>query len=464
MTLTDLNQQRVGLIGFGVENRALLNYLVEQGARVTVCDQSTEIADLPEGIEARLGDDYLNNLTDFSIIFRSPGVPFLTREIQAARQSGVIISSQTKLFFELSPAKIIGVTGTKGKGTTTSLIHAMLVKANQKGELEGQAYLAGNIGLPPIDLLAKLTPQDWVVLELSSFQLQDLTSSPHIAVVLTVGLDHLDHHRDEAEYISAKKNIARYQTPSDCLIYHEDSLTSSLFTNESPARIRSFSRNHPVDDGAFVDQSRQPNQLICRTPGRDDLTICSVSEIQLVGDFNQENVLAASLASLEAGVPNLTVREAIKEFKGLAHRLQFVATKNKVSYYDNSYSTTPESAIASIKSFDQPITLIVGGSSKGANFEELVEAIVSSSVANVICIGQEGEQIYELLTDQGAKAKLWQGGQTMDEIVTLASKVSGPGDVVLLSPAAASFDMFKNYADRGDQFCRSVLQLMGDGE
>lgn len=459
MSSTELHGKKVALLGFGVENRALLSYLLEQGAQVTICDQNEELIDVPDGVQTHLGPDYLQSLGDFSVVFRTPGIPYLSREIQEARQAGVVISSQTKLFMERCPAQIIGVTGTKGKGTTSSLTQAMLDKATTKGELVGQAYLAGNIGEPPIALLSKLTERDWVVLEMSSFQLQDLTQSPHIAVVLTVGLDHLDHHRDEAEYISAKKNIVRYQTPADYLVVHQDSLTSSLFADETPATVYSFSRMYPVELGAFVDSTEKPPTLLFRHSDQIDQTICTADDIQLVGEFNYENVLASALASHLVGVSFETMREAIREFKGLPHRLQLIAEKNGVGYYDNSYSTTPESAIASVHAFTQPITLIVGGSSKGADFTELVEAVVNSTVKTIICIGQEGERLFELFEQLGTSQSLLRGGSTMAEIVEQAAQVSEPGSVVLLSPACASFDMFKNYGDRGDQFQSQVKSL-----
>jgi UDP-N-acetylmuramoylalanine--D-glutamate ligase len=451
--MIELRDKKVALLGYGVENRALLPYLLDQGAQVTVCDQNEELSDLPSGVQQRLGPDYLENLADFSIVFRTPGIPYLSRQLQEARHSGVTISSQSKLFMERCPAQMIGVTGTKGKGTTSSLIHAIL---QQSGKT---SYLAGNIGQPPIELLEKLTEHDWVVLELSSFQLQDLTQSPHIAVVLTVGLDHMDHHRDEAEYISAKKNIVRYQTPSDFLVVHQDSLTSSLFVHETPAVIYGFSRLTEVEQGGFVDTSEKPATLVLRKPNEIDRLLCTTDDVQLVGDFNLENVLAASLAAHLAGASIDAIKEAVRQFEGLPHRLQFVAEKKGVRYFDNSYSTTPESAIASIQAFSQPITVILGGSSKGADFTELVEAVTNSSVSSIICIGQEGERLYELFEEAGGSQQLIQGGSIMTEIVRQAAEATEEGGIVLLSPACASFGMFKNYGDRGDQFQAQVKSL-----
>jgi UDP-N-acetylmuramoylalanine--D-glutamate ligase len=456
----ELRNKSVALLGYGVENKALLPYLQEQGAIITICDKNEELTDLPDGIATRLGESYLDSLTDFDIVFRSPGLPYLSKPIQAGRQAGVVVNSQTKLFLEECPAQIIGVTGTKGKGTTSSLIHAMLTAAAEKGKLPGKTYIAGNIGTPPVGLLGQLTAEDWVVLEMSSFQLQDVTISPTIAVVLNVTIDHLDHHRDEAEYISAKKNIARYQKPTDSLVVNLDSLTSTLFADESPAHTYFYSRQKSVDDGAFVERELGDDRIVLRLPGWGEQVVCQAKEVKLVGEYNLENVTAAITAAALAGADMESIREGATTFTGLAHRLQFVAEVDGVSYYDDSKATTPDSTAAAVLAFQQPLVLIVGGSSKGADFTELVQAIVGSSATTVICIGQEGKRIQEMLMDYQAPQEIIEGGQSMTEIVAQAQAAAQSGGVVLLSPAAASFDMFANAEDRGNQFQTAVKSLM----
>lgn len=448
----DLANKPVALLGFGVENQALLPYLLRQGAKVTVCDQN-ETLGLPSGIGSRLGQDYLQKLEDFAIVFRTPGIPYLTRELQEARQAGVQISSQTQLFFEACPAKVIGVTGTKGKGTTASLIKAIL-DIDKK-----PAYLAGNIGQPPVNLLGKLTPDDWVILELSSFQLQDLKKSPHIAVVLNVTPDHLDHHRDEAEYISAKKNLVRWQTPADFLVINQESITSLLFADETPAKTLFFSRQKSVGLGCFVEHRLGADQIILRPDGQPEQVVCPVSAIKLIGAYNLENVTAAIAAASLVGVQLESLRRGVTSFSGLPHRLQFVATVKGVDYYDDSKATTPEATIAAILSFDRPVTLIIGGSSKGADYTELVEQMVGSQVKQIICIGQEGERLTGLLRSAGLAERVVSGALDMASIVSQARQLTEPGGVVLLSPAAASFDMFKNAEDRGDQFQAAVTAV-----
>lgn len=454
----ELQGKKVAVVGLGVNNADLPAYLLKHGAEVTICDANETLPQDNPALTYQLGKDYLADLSRFDIIFRTPGIPYLTRELQAARQTGVILSSQTDLFLRTFPGKVIGVTGTKGKGTTSSLIYSILAKAKEQGEIEGSVYLAGNIGASPLQFLDTASPSDWTVLELSSFQLQGLEVSPHVAVILNVTIDHLDHHRDEAEYISAKKHIVRYQKPSDVAIMCLDSLTSVLFADETPAQTYFFSRQKSVDQGTFVKTIEGDHQIVLRLSG-GEAAICGVSDVQLVGAYNLENVTAAITAAALAGASVESIRSAVTTFTGLPHRLQFVAEIAGVRYYDDSYATVPDATIAAIQSFDQPIVLIVGGSSKNADFTELVEAIAKSTVKTVICIGTEGEKIKQLLEEIGVAVDIQSGQRTMHEIVTVASASAQPGGVVLLSPAAASFGMFRNYGERGDLFQQEVKLL-----
>lgn len=466
MSEADLQGKRVALLGYGLENKALLPYLKRSGCELTILDHNESLA-IPDGVAARLGQNYLEDLTDFEIIFRSPGIPYLTRELQAAKQQGVIITSQTKLFLEQCPCAVIGVTGTKGKSTTASLIEACLSKAVAAGRLPGKIHLVGNIGRPPIEVLPLINRQDWVVFELSSFQLQDLTVSPNIAVVLNVSLDHLDHHRDEAEYISAKKNIVRYQTPSDFLILSLDSLTSMLFADESPAQAYFYSRLKSVDRGCYLLRQLGDDQLILRLPGREDEVICRRADLKLVGQFAVENAAAAAAAAALAGADTNSIREGLTEFTGLPHRLELVGTAKDVRYYNDSKSTTPDSTAAAILSFTDPITLILGGVTKGADYQDLAKLIPGTSVKHIICIGQSANELSELFTeyflpsDNNTGPSITIESGEMTNIVTLAESITPAGGIVLLSPAAASFDMFKNAEDRGEQFRAAVLKLPG---
>lgn len=410
--MLDFRDKTVALLGFGLEAQALLPYLQERGAKVTVCDQKTDLK-IP-GVELRLGPDYLKNVKFFDVIFRSPGISFWKPEIQEAFNTGTLVTSQIKYFIHETRAKVIGVTGTKGKSTTASILKAILDKAKERGEITGNVYLGGNIGVPVIDLLDKATSKDWVVLELSSFQLQDLDKSPHIAVILPITDDHLDYHESREEYVDSKRNIVRYQTPNDYLVTNADLKTAGNKVGYDPNDVHG-----------------------------DPL---------LPGKHNLENFSAAAAAARIVGASKESIADAIFTFRGLPHRLQYVTEKDGIKYYDDSKSTTPESTMAAISSFTEPTVLILGGKDKGLDYSNLVVAIKNSRVKGVVCIGEVGARLVSELNGVRVEANMF-------EIVKKAAEMAEPGDVVLLSPAAASFDMFKNAEDRGEQFQNAVASL-----
>ncbi len=451
---TDYHGKKVAVLGYGINNKELIPFLLARGADVTVCDKNETIEQTP-GVHYQLGDSYLSGLNNFDIIFRTPGIPFLTPEIQEAKNQGVIISSQTQLFLEECPAKTIGVTGTKGKGTTASLIAHLLERAQKEGELPGRTFLAGNIGRSAIGLLAELTENDWVVLELSSFQLQDMTLSPHIAVILSVTSDHLDHHHSLEEYREAKKNLVRYQSPQDYVVVLHDSPVSMTFLDQTHAMPFFFSTQQMVNPGAFV----HGDYLYYQPSNNEAFGIAALSDVRLVGRYNLQNVTAALTVGALLGASPQTLREGVSTFSGLPHRLEFVAEKGGVSYYDDSKSTNPGSTEAAIQAFSQPQTLILGGSSKEADFTSLVNTIKQSSATTIITIGEEGKRIKQLLQEASAPQELVDGAATMPEIVKQAQAATRPGGVVVLSPACASFDMFQNAEDRGNQFKQAVKDL-----
>jgi len=496
--------KKVAILGLGVENLPLAHFLVKKGAEVTVCDKDKDlrfkIKDLGTK-EWRLGPDYLKHLTDFEIVFRTPGLPLNTPELVEAKQKGVEISSAIKLFFDLCPAKIIGITGTKGKGTCATLIYQILKSKflNHKSNV----YLAGNIGNPAISLLPKLKPSDWVVLELSSFQLQDLNKSPHIAVVLNITIDHLDHHRTKKEYVEAKQNIVRHQSKNDFAIINMDYFTSFEFAALTKGRVFWFSRRKFVEEGCFVrwQDIRAKNkgqrakrfgrfgEVILRVDGNVHL-ICPTYEIDLIGSHNLENICAAAVASYLAGARIKDIQKVVTTFKGLEHRLERLGQINGVLYVNDSFSTTPETTIAALESFTSPIILICGGRSKGGNYRQLAKAIVNSSVKSIILIGEMADELEEILNSKSLPAspcEAWQAGlpasgalntlqadqarnklqlqiqnlgfASMENIVKTAQKEARPGDIVLFSPGCASFDMFKNATERGEMFKKTVLKI-----
>jgi UDP-N-acetylmuramoylalanine--D-glutamate ligase len=445
---TDFTNKKVAILGYGVNNAELGPFLIRRGAKVTICDKNGSLPSPPFPTELRLGPNYLKNLTDFDVIFRTPGLPYLTPEIQSARQAGVIITNQTQLFLEECRAKTIGITGTKGKGTTASLIEACFQAAKNQGKFNNNVYVAGNIGASALSLLEKVTPNDWVILELSSFQLQDMTVSPHIAVVLNITSDHLDYHASVEEYQSAKVSIVQYQGEGDYALLYRDSEFVASLVYQTKAQIAYFSRLEPVEAGAFVENG----DIILRKPEFDDQIICQRSDIKLIGDYNLENVTAAVAAAAAAGLSVEAIRSGVIAFPGLHHRLEFIAEKGGVKFYDDSKATTPDATIAAIESFGHPITLIIGGSS--------IQSINDSMVEAVVYIGVEGDTINRLLEEKKVSVNRIAGGTTMKEIVQKTTEVTRPGGIVLLSPAAASFGLFKNAEDRGNQFQAAVKAII----
>lgn len=425
--------QKIAVIGEGVEGKSSALFLEKRGAKVEIRDKKQD-------------DDYLADLNRFDLVVRSPGVKLSELE----KVSKEKITSQIKLFFDLCPTKnIIGVTGTKGKGTTSTLIYEMLKAA------DFDAYLGGNIGVPPFEFLEKLTPESWVVLEMSSFQLQDLTVSPHIAVMLMTTSEHLDYHKDIQEYIDAKRNILSHQVPEDFAVLNRDYPPSNESDIYTDGKVYFVSREREVEEGCFA----LGNQIILRSKG-NDLPVIDTRELLLRGDHNHENACAATMAAYLAGVRINAITQVLKSFSGLEHRLELVATINNVEYFNDSFSTTPETAIAAIKSFKNPEILVLGGSSKNSDFSELGQVIGDAeNIRAIIGIGEEWARIKEQIKNVRPETLVLEGADSMEKIILAASKLAQPGDVVLLSPACASFGMFKNYKDRGNQFKEEVRKL-----
>lgn len=482
--------KKTAVIGIGVEGISSAKFLLGKGVSVSILDKKTKDQVDKEYLkEARkidvklvLGEKYLKDLSQFSFIVRSPGVKLITSEIKDVISSGANVTSQTKIFFDLAPCQIIGVTGTKGKGTTSSLIFEML-------KLSGKnAYLGGNIGVPPLDFLDKLNEQSIVVLELSSFQLQDLKKSPHIGVMLMTTSEHLDYHKDLPEYIEAKRNLLRFQDKEDLAVINRDyvaSRESDILTN---GQIFQISREDEVSQGCYVKDGKvwikgavaAHENIRVHNAGKFGLKnkkadganahfeiftssprptkVVDIKDILLPGEHNLENVCAAVMAAYLAGVGTQNITQVLKTFKGLEHRLELVGEAKGVRYYDDSFSTTPETAIAAIKAFKEPEILILGGSSKRSDFKELGKTILNSSnIKAIIGIGEEWIRIkFEL---PNSKIPVVEGCKNMKEIIKEARKIAEKGDVVLLSPACASFGMFKNYKDRGNKFKEEVGKL-----
>ena len=413
---------KIVIAGFGVEGQSNLRYFREKfpEADFLVADEREKVDNLPENVAYQTGFSGLENA---DLIVRSPSLP--PKKIKTSGQ----IWSSTNEFFANCPATIIGVTGTKGKGTTCSFISSILHAVDKT------VHLVGNIGVPALDILPKIEKNDIVVYELSSFQLWDLQKYPHVAVVLMIEPDHLNVHADFNDYLAAKANIAKFQTADDYVVYNSQNEFSSSIADASSAQKKEY-----------------PFAL------SDDI----ISAIRLPGRHNVDNACAAILAA-KSILPNVSddeIKKGLSEFTGLPHRLKFVAEKYGVKYYNDSISTTPGSAIAALKAFAEPKILILGGSDKGADYSELAKEIARQNVRLIIINGANADEIRGVLGEEKIDCEIVQLDMaTMKEVAKLAKNKAQSGDVVILSPAAASFDMFKSYSDRGEQFVAAVEEL-----
>lgn len=438
---------KIAILGYGEQGRSALEYWGHKND-VTVCDQKP--VQVPVKITTQIGQGYLDDLERFDLIVRSPAVH--PDDIVQANSEHTLrkVTTVTEEFFRVCPAPVIGVTGTKGKGTTSTLIAKMLEAAGKK------VHLGGNIGVPPLDMLkSNIQPSDYVVLELANFQLIDLHFSPDVAVCLMVAPEHLDWHKSMAEYIESKQQLFRYQTDDALAVFNRLNDLSTEVTNVSPARKISYEvpmagQNPQEQTGAYV----KGNDIYY-----EDTLVCQVSDIKLLGRHNLENVCAAIAAVWKIVDGNTeAITSAIRSFTGLPHRLELVRELNGVKYYDDSFGTTPDTAIVALQALPQPKVLILGGSDKGAKYDKLATAVASSNVRSVVLIGKTAPQIKQALTLAGFMNTV-NGGETMDDIISVAKNAAKSGDVVLLSTACASFGLFKNYKDRGQQF-KSVVDRL----
>lgn len=432
---------RIAIAGYGVEGRANYDYWVKDPSnQLTIVDESEQPkTPLPDGVATILGPGAFEKLDGFDLVIRTAGLaPY---KIKTDGKTW----SATNEFFEKCPAPIIGVTGTKGKGTTSTMIASILEAAGKK------VWLIGNIGVPAIDKLEQISSSDFVVFELSSFQLWDLERSPHIAVVLGVEPEHLDVHKDFQDYVSAKANIRRHQTDDDiCIFFHGNDNTRHIV--ESSSKGRTIRYAIPDDGGVYIyDHQFEVNEHI----------ICSTSVLQVPGDHNKENACAAITVAKQLNISDESIEQGLKSFEGLPHRIEFVRTVDGVDYYNDSFSSSTPAVYAAITSFEKPEIIIMGGVDRGGDFEQLAADISGfSNLKMFILVGEIRHKLAEILYDEHIDAEIREvDAKTMPEIVAYARAVAAPGDVVLLSPGCASFDMFKDFYDRGDQFRESVRAL-----
>ena len=457
VTADEFRGRRVTIIGLGKgrTTAGLARFLVGKGAIVTVSDRESA-EKLSDGL-ARLRDVDVQlvlgpssddlALADAEYVFVIPGIRPRSPTILRALQRSIPVLTEMALFFRLCRAPIIGVTGTKGKTTTTTLIERVLSSGRRR------VVAGGNIGTgAPLHLVDSLTPDDLVVLELSSFQLETLAHSPHVAVVTNVLEDHLDHHGTRDAYVAAKKNIVAWQGPRDIAVLNlDDPSTVALHTGAS-SEVRGYSLSLHPKRGAYLD----PNGDLVLVSGDRRAVLCKATELRVPGRHNVANALAAAIVGDAFDIPADVIGRTLREFEGVARRLETIAEKDAILWVNDSAATTPSATITAIAAYDRTPVLILGGVSKGADFSVLARA-VADRARGVVLIGRAADEIASAVAAADPKGRVAvRRAATLDDAVAAARAMARPGDVVLLSPACASFDMFSSADERGEKFAAIV--------
>lgn len=449
--------KKVAFIGIGVSHRELIPLFAKAGALVTLCDQKGlddlgPIADtlMGLGVHLSLGSNYLDGLDNQDMILRTPGFEFYTPELQSAAKKGAIVTSETELFMENCPCPIVGVTGSDGKTTTTSLIAAMYEQAGQT------VHLGGNIGRPLLPILNTVKETDVAVMELSSFQLISMRTSPHIAVVTNVTPNHLDHHKDMQEYIDAKRNILLYQNEEDIAVLGFENEITRDMEDDVKGECRWFSRLNEVDDGAYLSD----DDILTLAEYDVRIPVVSRSKVSLKGLHNVENILAA-LAVVKDEVPLECMQKVATDFAGVEHRIEYVRTKNGVTWYNDSIATSPTRVIAGLRSFNQKLIVIAGGYDKNIPFEPMAPDVIKS-VKILILMGPAAPKIEQAIKEdenfEQSELKILHA-ENLEQAVQLAQEYAVEDDIVTLSPACASFDAYTNFEERGKAYKELVKNL-----
>ncbi|HHT43152.1 MAG TPA: UDP-N-acetylmuramoyl-L-alanine--D-glutamate ligase [Firmicutes bacterium] len=445
----DWQGRRAAVIGLGISNFALIKFLKDAGAEISARDQKTreELGERLEelkslGVELVLGPDYLDGLDQYDVVLPSPGVPKHLPPLAEAASRGKL-ESEISLLFRYSPSPIYGITGSSGKTTTTSLAWEIMKASGLK------AIIGGNIGTPLITELPRLTPEHKIVLELSSFQLENLEASPQGALITNIAENHLDVHGTMESYIAAKQNIYRYQKPQDFLVLNYDDPESKAMAVEAPGKVFFFSMENRVECGAYL----RGDDLVYVQDGREEI-IVKREELLLRGEHNAANFLAAAVLSCAAGASVEAAAQVARSFQGVPHRLEFVGERNGVLYYNDSIATTPQRTLAALKALSEPIILIAGGYDKQLSFAPLAEA-VHKRVKHLVLLGAAAPKIRQAVLALGDFPL--QVVDNLDQAVAAARLEAQPGDCILLSPACASYDQYADFTERGAHF-RSLVQ------
>lgn len=451
-----LRSRKVAVIGMGVSNTPLIRMLLREGIKVTVCDrsprekleeQAAELESLGAGL--RLGEDYLDKIHKYDVIFRTPGLSPNTPQLQKALEKGCELTSEMEVFFSLCPCPIIAVTGSDGKTTTTTLITEFLREAGHT------VFVGGNIGKPLLPDVDGMTPQDLVVVELSSFQLMTMAHSPHVAVFTNLSPNHLDYHHTMEEYTRAKMNIFLHQQEQDRAVFNADNDVTRSMSKTVPGSAVLFSRRQSLDEGVYL-----RDNTIWLTNSMGSREVLPLSMIRLPGVHNVENYMAA-IAAVDGLVPDKCVRAVAQRFTGVEHRMELVREVDGVRWFNDSIGSSPSRTIAGLRSFEEKIILIAGGYDKHIPFDELGEEIVKR-VKCLVLTGDTSSKIrsaVEQASGYDPDCLPIRQAEDLAAAVVLAAQAAAKGDTVVLSPACAAFDQFKNFMERGNAFKSIVSRL-----
>ncbi|MDA8218161.1 MAG: UDP-N-acetylmuramoyl-L-alanine--D-glutamate ligase [Dehalococcoidales bacterium] len=451
----DLANKKITLIGLGTRtNVALARFLVGRGARVTISDRKTaaqlqqEIALLGElPVQLSLGANRVDDTVTADAVFVTPGASRDIPAVVAAVEKGVPVSSEIELLFELCPAPIVGITGSSGKSTTTTLVGEILKASGRR------VWVGGNLGFPLIDRMDDMTPSDLVVLELSSFQLEMMRRSPHVAAILNITPNHLDRHPSMEHYAESKRNIVRFQSADDWAILGYANDITREYGRTCTARRLYFGVDPVPGEGAFVEK----DAVQLRLDGRVE-PVVEVGEILLRGRHNLENVTAAVAITTAAGAPARAMRAAIASFRGIEHRQELVCERDGVRFYNDSIATAPERTLAALRAFPEPMVLLAGGRDKHLPLDELAREI-KDRVHTLVLFGEGANLLQAAMAKVGTPPPEIVRCENLAEAVPIAARAARPGDIVLLSPAFTSYDQFRDFEERGREFKRLVREI-----
>lgn len=449
--MKEIDGSSVLLLGYGLEGQSTHTYLHNKypNKSISIADINTTIEPLIKPAYLYLGDDYLAHLSEFDVIVRSPGIPIRTPELQQAITDGKKITSETNIFFDEYPGIIVGITGTKGKSTTSSLIASILSQMYQ------DVRLVGNIGTPALDQLSHATKDSIFVAELSSYQLEDIRFSPKYAVMLGLEEEHINYHGSFNAYKRAKRRIVEFQDEEGYVIFNALNISSSSLVSETKSHQITFSSTKDYRQiSTYIKNGKIYYRKISNEKVKE-IEILDITDITLLGKGNIENVLAAVTVGMLLNVSPDLIKKAVTEFQPLAHRLEYIGNKNDIRFYNDSLATIPKATINALEALSPNVeTLIAGGFDRGISFEELGQFLAAYDLKNLILFPTTGEKIWQALVSNKKNLNLPNkfNVSTMEEAVTIALRNTSKGKVCLLSPASPSFGVFKDYADRGNQF------------